>query len=196
MIVVRDDAHRSRAIGLVGLWSVTTKYDKTFTTRRVFVRRISVEFILLQEALLKQSAFAVVLISSMMLAGAPANAVPRISITNISDGRSCSLQAIAQAVEPDDHHSVDISGAWKMSWIGIDGNPKHATLQIKQTKDHIRGTFKGERGSLPITGSVHEDRVSFNLDLQGHPITFNGVVSDDQMSGTTVGDTTWKAVRP
>ncbi len=196
MIVVRDYTHLSRTIGVAGFSSVTTKYDRTFAAGRVSVCRISVEFSLLPEALVKQSAFSVVLISSMMLAGAPANAVPRTSITNISDGRSCFLQAIAQAVEPDDHHSVDISGAWKMSWIGIDGNPKHATLQIKQTKDHIRGTFKGERGSLPITGSVHEDRVSFNLDLQGHPITFNGVVSDDQMSGTTVGDTTWKAVRP
>ena len=132
----------------------------------------------------------------MMLAGAPANAVPRTSITNISDVRSCFLQAIAQAVQPDEHHTVDISGAWKMSWIGMDGNPRYATLQIRQTQDQIRGTFKGERGALPITGSVHDDRVSFSLDLQGHGITFNGVVSDDQMSGTTVGNTTWKAVRP
>ena len=131
-----------------------------------------------------------------MLAGAPANALPRTSIANISAGRSCFLQAMAQTAESVEHHSVDISGAWKMSWIGMDGNPKYATLQIKQAQEKIRGTFKGERGSLPITGSVHEDHVSFNLDLQGHTITFNGVVSDDQMSGTTVGDTTWKAVRP
>ena len=183
-------------LALPALLSVTTKYDRAFATGSVFVRRISVEFSLLPEALLKQSAFPVVLISSMMLAGAPANGLPRTSITDISDVGSCFLQAIAQAAEPDEHHNVDISGAWKMSWIGMDGNPKHATLQIKQTQDQIHGTFQGERGSLPITGSVHEDHVSFSLDLQGHAIAFNGVASGDQMRGTTVGDTTWKAVRP
>ena len=143
---------------------------------------------------MKQSAFAFVLTCSTMLAVIPASGSPQSNIS--ADGCPCFLQAIAQATEPDKHNSVDISGAWEMSWIGMDGNPKHATLQIKQSQAQIRGTFKGERGSLPITGSVHDDRVSFSLDLQGHAILFNGVVSGDQMRGTTVGDTNWKAVRP
>ena len=80
---------------------------------------------------------------------------------------------------------ANVGGTWQISWQGR-GGTQQATMQIQQDGSKLSGTFEGASGSSSVTGSVSGNNVSFNVQIEGRPMTlaFTGTVDGDKMNGT------------
>jgi hypothetical protein len=90
-----------------------------------------------------------------------------------------SVPALAQTAQ--------VAGEWDLTITSPQGsNTTRAVL--KQEGDKITGVFKGQRGELPLQGSVtgKEIKVTFTVRFQDNdlPITLKGNVDGDTMKGT------------
>jgi len=93
---------------------------------------------------------------------------------------------LAQDADSGSSQSPNVGGKWQMSWQGRDGQ-KQGTLQLQQDGSQLTGTITGERGSMPVTGSVNGNSVSFSAELQGKgsiKLLYTGSLEGDKMSGT------------
>lgn len=92
---------------------------------------------------------------------------------------------LAQDSESNNSQPANIGGAWQISWQGR-GGAQQATIQIQQDGSQLSGTFQDSQGSTQLTGSVRGNNVSFNVKMQGRPMTlaFTGTIDGDKMSGT------------
>jgi len=73
---------------------------------------------------------------------------------------------------------ADVSGKWQVSWQGRLGT-EQCTLQLQQDGTKLTGTFQDVHGLSPLTGTVEEKRISFDVQFQGpRPFTI-------QFTGTT-----------
>src|SRR5271168_3310002 len=73
-----------------------------------------------------------------------------------------------------------------MSWQGRDG-AKQGTLQLQQDGSKLTGTLDGDRGSVPVTGSVDGNDISFSTQSQGRrtfTLVYSGTVDGDKISGS------------
>ncbi|HKS75910.1 MAG TPA: hypothetical protein VJQ82_22040, partial [Terriglobales bacterium] len=65
---------------------------------------------------------------------------------------------------------------------------QQSTLTIQQDGTKLTGTMQGQRGSLPFSGTIQGNSVSFNLQFQGQrrsmTLAFTGNVDGNKMSGT------------
>ncbi|HWQ35315.1 MAG TPA: hypothetical protein VNQ79_20890 [Blastocatellia bacterium] len=90
-----------------------------------------------------------------------------------------SVPALAQTAQ--------VAGEWDLTITSPQGsNTTRAVL--KQEGDKITGVFRGQRGELPLQGSVtgKEIKVTFTVRFQDNdlPITLKGNVDGDTMKGT------------
>lgn len=106
--------------------------------------------------------------------------------------------ALASAVAQDaaeDSGAATVSGAWQISFADMNGNPRQATLQIEQDGSRLSGTFQGECGSAPLSGSLQGNQMSLTAKARGREISFTGTVDGNKMSGTTGQGKDWTAAR-
>jgi hypothetical protein len=92
----------------------------------------------------------------------------------------------AQDSAQSDSQPTNIAGKWQMSWQGRDG-AKQATLQLQQDGSKLTGTLDGDRGSVPITGSVNGNNISFSTQSQGRrnfSMVYTGTVDGDKITGS------------
>ncbi|MFN7946615.1 MAG: hypothetical protein U0Z53_14790 [Blastocatellia bacterium] len=83
--------------------------------------------------------------------------------------------------------SAQVAGEWDLTITSPQGsNTTRAVL--KQEGDKLTGVFKGQRGELPLQGSVSgkEIKVTFTVKFQDNdlPITLKGNIDGDTMKGT------------
>lgn len=92
---------------------------------------------------------------------------------------------LAQDSQSSESQPVNIGGAWQVSWQGR-GGTQQGTMQIQQDGSKLSGTFEDASGSSSVTGSVSGKNISFNVQIQGRPMTlaFTGTLNGDKMSGT------------
>jgi hypothetical protein len=95
----------------------------------------------------------------------------------------------------DDKPEVNLSGKWAMSWTDRKGKEKGGTAQIQQSGSTLSGTFKGDRGSFPLTGSLQANRVSLTVNAPGREASFTGTVDGNRMSGATKRGQSWAGTR-
>jgi hypothetical protein len=73
---------------------------------------------------------------------------------------------------------ADVSGKWQVSWEGRLGT-ESAVLEVRQDGAKLTGTFQDLHGLSPISGTVAEKQISFDVQFQGkRPFTirFKGAV--------------------
>ena len=92
--------------------------------------------------------------------------------------------ALAAAVS-----AADVSGTWDVNG-DVQGHPVVFACELTQEGETLSGTAKIDVQDVPITGSVKEDSVTFELDAtdgQGitHHLVFTGTVGEDgEITGT------------
>jgi hypothetical protein len=82
---------------------------------------------------------------------------------------------------------ADVSGKWRVSWQGRLGT-EQCTLQLQQDGTKLTGTFQDQRGLSPLSGTVDDKQISFEVKFQGQrPFTtrFTGVVDAGKIEGTS-----------
>jgi hypothetical protein len=91
------------------------------------------------------------------------------------------LAATAACARP----QAGFAGQWQLSWQGRIGT-EQAMLLLQPAGEVLGGSFRNERGSVPLSGSVHASKLSFAVDFPGPPayrIVFSGVVQGNQIQG-------------
>jgi hypothetical protein len=82
--------------------------------------------------------------------------------------------------------AADISGTWKMN-IEILGGTSSPSFMLAQKDESISGTYKGQFGEAPVTGTLSGNDVvfSYNAVVQGVPmeVRYTGTVNGNTMSG-------------
>jgi len=82
---------------------------------------------------------------------------------------------------------ADVSGDWQVSWEGRLGTAP-GTLHLQQDGKKLTGTFKDLHGLSSLSGTVDENRISFDVQFQGaHPFTtrFVGNANGEKIEGTS-----------
>jgi hypothetical protein len=80
----------------------------------------------------------------------------------------------------------DLSGTWdgQVETSAGSGTP---TLTLKQEGEKLTGTYKGQLGEYPLTGTVKGDAVEFSFKVSGQvegTVIYKGTVSNGTMKGT------------
>jgi len=94
---------------------------------------------------------------------------------------------LAQDAAQGDSQPANVAGKWTMSWQGRDG-AKQGALQLQQDGSKLTGTMDGERGSVPLTGTVNGNNISFSTQSQGRrtfTMVYSGTIDGDKMTGTS-----------
>jgi len=99
--------------------------------------------------------------------------------------------------------AVNITGVWAFAVETAAGSGS-PTFTFKQDGENLTGTYKGQFGEAPLTGTVKGSDIKFmvKVNAQGQDITinYNGKIeSKDSMKGTAafgeLGEGTWTAKR-
>ena len=104
-------------------------------------------------------------------------------------GQTKSAQSQKDAVPEKSTHAqpADVSGNWRVSWEARLGT-EPATLHLQQDGRKLTGTFKDLHGLSSLSGTVDENRISFDVQFQGpHPFTtrFTGNADGGKIEGTS-----------
>ncbi|WP_446743077.1 hypothetical protein [Silvibacterium acidisoli] len=91
--------------------------------------------------------------------------------------------------------AASVAGNWTLSFTAPNGEAKQATLAIEQDGAKLSGSFKGQRGSAALSGSLQGNQVSLSINAHGHQIELNGTLDGDKMSGSSGNGKPWSATR-
>ncbi len=98
---------------------------------------------------------------------------------------------------------VNLTGVWNFTVESPNGTGT-PVITLKQEGENLTGTYKGQLGEAPLTGTVKgsDATFKFKVNVQGQEleITFNGMIDGkDSMKGKAqfggFGEVTWKASR-
>lgn len=101
--------------------------------------------------------------------------------------------AISAAAQ-DNATATAVSGNWQVSLTGKKGS-REATMQIKQDGNNLSGSFQGQRGSAPLTGSLNGNQISITVKMPKREVSLTGTVDGDKMSGALARGGNWSATR-
>ena len=99
--------------------------------------------------------------------------------------------------------SANISGEWSVA-VETSGGSGNPTFTFKQDGETLTGTYKGQFGESPLTGTVKGADIKFTIKInaQGQDLTIEyagKIESKDSMKGTVklgeLGEGTWTAKR-
>jgi hypothetical protein len=92
-----------------------------------------------------------------------------------------SSSAFAQASTPASEQIPNIAGTWKMSILGEN---RSATCTLIQKGQVLTGTFRGQMGDLPLTGTGTTDKkMAFSTKFMFGTLNFAGTVDGQTMKG-------------
>jgi hypothetical protein len=98
--------------------------------------------------------------------------------------------------------ATDVTGTWKLT-VETQAGSGNPTVILKQDGENITGTYKGQFGEAPLTGTIKGNAIkfSFKVDAQGQAlqIDYAGTVDGKSMKGTVklgdFGDGTFTATK-
>jgi hypothetical protein len=83
--------------------------------------------------------------------------------------------------------AADVTGTWIMS-VQTSAGSGSPTFMLVQKGDSISGTYKGQLGEAPVTGSMsgNDMTLEFSVDAQGQSLTikYTGKVDGKSVSGS------------
>jgi hypothetical protein len=84
----------------------------------------------------------------------------------------------------------DVSGAWKASMQGPDGQSMELTFNLKADGAKLTGTVTSPMGELPISeGKVDGDKIEFTVETDQFKVVHKGTFTGDTMKLTVdIGD--------
>jgi len=82
---------------------------------------------------------------------------------------------------------ADITGTWNLS-VTTQRGTRDSSMVLTQSGSDLKGTYKGQRGELPVTGSIKggDFNLTYKLEVQGNAIEvkYVGTVEGDSMKGS------------
>jgi hypothetical protein len=94
---------------------------------------------------------------------------------------------------------ANVSGKWSMSVetsVG-NGSPDFELKHLTPTK--LEGTYKGQLGEAPVTGTIAENKIHLQFEVSGNLVEYDGTVDGETMKGNvkwgSMGNGTFTAAR-
>lgn len=78
--------------------------------------------------------------------------------------------------------NINVTGTWSMS-VETDMGSGTPTFNLKQDGEKITGTYTGQLGDSPVTGTIKGNVIHLEFSIQGNLITYDGTASSTEMSG-------------
>jgi autotransporter translocation and assembly factor TamB len=81
--------------------------------------------------------------------------------------------------------AINVSGTWNAR-VDLGGQGGTPTFVLKQDGEKLTGKYNGALGDADLTGTLKGNAISFDFDVQGNKIHYEGKVSEDAktMEGT------------
>lgn len=81
--------------------------------------------------------------------------------------------------------ATNVSGTWNAK-VDLGGQGGTPTFVLKQDGEKITGTYSGALGDSNLTGTLKDNKISFDFNVQDNKIHYEGTVNaaGDQMEGT------------
>ena len=79
----------------------------------------------------------------------------------------------------------ELAGQWRLTWQGRIG-AEHATFLLQPRGEVLNGSFRTAQSSVPLSGSVHGQELSFDVALAGPPpyrVRFSGTAQGNRIGG-------------
>jgi hypothetical protein len=82
-------------------------------------------------------------------------------------------------------YAISISGTWNAT-VDLGGQGGTPTFVLKQDGEKLTGTYGGALGDAPLTGTVKGNAVTFDFEVQGAKVHYEGKLNADgtQIDGT------------
>jgi hypothetical protein len=83
--------------------------------------------------------------------------------------------------------ATEVAGSWQVSWQGRLGT-EEGVLHLQREGAKLTGTFEDLHGSSPLTGTMDEKTISFDVKFKGtRPFTtrFTGTADGEKITGTS-----------
>lgn len=94
--------------------------------------------------------------------------------------------AVAAFATPVHAADVDVTGKWTMA-VETQAGSGSPIFELKQEGASVTGTYTGQLGTAPVTGTVSGDDVVLNYVVSGQgmelKVTYSGKVEGDTISG-------------
>lgn len=110
---------------------------------------------------------------------------------------SATLMLTLSSVNAQQH--ANVKGNWKMSVetsVGS-GSPEFDLKHVDATT--LTGTYKGQLGESAVKGTIKENKIHLEFDINGNLIEYDGIVDGDTMKGSvklgSMGEGTFTGAR-
>jgi len=89
--------------------------------------------------------------------------------------------------KPSHVQTARVAGNWQVAWQGRLGT-EHCTVHFEQDGTKLTGTLQDLRGVMPLSGTVDEKKISFEVQFGGLRLfttRFTGTANGDKIDGTS-----------
>jgi hypothetical protein len=76
----------------------------------------------------------------------------------------------------------NVTGSWSMS-VETDAGSGNPDFVLKQEGGKITGTYSGQLGDAPVTGTIKGNVIHLEFSVQGNRITYDGKATSTEMEG-------------
>ncbi|HVS14919.1 MAG TPA: hypothetical protein VMV46_13400 [Thermoanaerobaculia bacterium] len=76
-----------------------------------------------------------------------------------------------------------VTGTWELTVSLGGGQGGTATFELQEADGQITGTYRGQLGDAPVTGTANGNEISFSFESQAGKVTYEGTVDGDTMKG-------------
>ncbi len=78
--------------------------------------------------------------------------------------------------------TVDVSGKWNLT-VETDAGSGTPTFVLKQEGEKITGTYSGQLGEAPLTGTLKGNLIHIEIVIEGNKIVYDGKTTSTEMAG-------------
>lgn len=78
--------------------------------------------------------------------------------------------------------TVNITGTWNIT-VQTDAGSGTPTFNLKQEGEKITGTYTGQLGEAPVTGTIKGNEIHIEFAIQGNLIKYDGTATSTEMEG-------------
>lgn len=78
--------------------------------------------------------------------------------------------------------AIDVTGTWNIT-VQTDAGSGTPTFVLKQEGEKITGTYTGQLGEAPLTGTLKGNVIHIEFAIEGNKIMYDGTATAAEMEG-------------
>ncbi|GAB3233698.1 hypothetical protein J0A67_20915 [Algoriphagus aestuariicola] len=79
-------------------------------------------------------------------------------------------------------NAINVTGTWNLT-VETDAGSGTPTFVLKQDGEKITGTYSGQLGEAPLTGTIRGEVIHLEFAIEGNKIIYDGKATSTEMEG-------------